>query len=84
MSDFHKHFLQHIFQRFFDDDGVESGNMDGKHFDIEAFGEKIERAKSANIDAMNFLERCHEHDGKSVEDCLKAFDDVVAKLPPTK
>ena len=84
MSDFHKNFLQHIFQRFFDADGVESGNMDGKHFDIEAFGEKIELANSANINAMDFLQRCHDHDGKSVKDCLTAFDELVAKIPPKK
>ncbi len=83
MSDFHKNFLQHIFQRFFDD-GVGTGDVAGSHFDIEAFGEKMALAKSANIDAMDFLEKCHDRDGKSVKECLAAFDQVVANLPPKK
>ena len=81
MSDFHKNFLEHIFERFFDD-GVETGDIAGAHFDIEAFGEKMALAKSANIDALNFLQRCHDNEGKSVKECLADFDQVVANLPP--
>jgi hypothetical protein len=79
MSDFHKHFLQHIFDEL---EGVESDKVGGSHFDINAFGEKIALAKSANVDAMAFLERCHDHDGMSVKDSLAAFDAEIAKIPP--
>jgi hypothetical protein len=83
MSDFHEHFLRHIFQHIFDElEGVDDGTVGGSHFDIAAFGEKIALAKSANIDAMAFLERCHDHDHKSVKDCLAAFDAEIAKIPP--
>lgn len=83
MSEFHKNFVQHIFQRFFDDD-VEDGEIAGSHFDIEAFGEKMALAKSANIDALDYLQKCHDKEGKSVKDCLADFDQVVANLPAKK
>ncbi|MGA2904581.1 MAG: hypothetical protein ABSD98_12160 [Candidatus Korobacteraceae bacterium] len=83
MSDFHKHFLQHIFEHAFDKlEGVESDEVGGSHFDLNAFGEKMELAKSANIDAMAFLERCHDHDHMSVKQALAAFDAEIAKIPP--
>jgi hypothetical protein len=78
MSDFHKHFLQHIFDEL---EGVESDEVGGSHFDIAAFGEKIALAKSANIDPMAFLERCHEK-GMSIKDSLAAFDAEISKIPP--
>lgn len=78
MSDFHKHFLQHIFDEL---EGVESDQVAGSHFDINAFGQKIALAKSANVDAMAFLEKCHES-GMSVKDSLTAFDAELAKIPP--
>ena len=81
MSDFHKHFLQHIFDEL---EGVESDEVGGSHFDIASFGEKMALAKSANIDAMAFLERCHDHDHMSVKESLAAFDAAIAKIPPPK
>lgn len=78
MTDFHKHFLQHIFDKL---EGVESDEVGGTHFDIAAFGEKIALARSANIDAMAFLERCHDG-GMSVKDSLAAFDAEIAKVSP--
>jgi len=85
MSDFHKHFIQHMFQHIFEKaEGVESDQVAGSHFDIAAFGDKIALAKSANIDAMAFLQRCHDRDGKSVKECLAAFDAELAKIPPKK
>ena len=83
MSDFHKHFLQHIFQHAFEDlEGLPGDEVGGHHFDINAFGEKMALAKSANIDTMAFLEHCHDKEGKSIKDCLAAFDEEVAKIPP--
>jgi hypothetical protein len=79
MSDFHEHFLQHIFDEL---EGVDDDKVGGSHFDISAFGQKIALAKSANIDAMAFLQRCHDHDGMSVKESLAAFDAALAKIPP--
>ena len=78
MSEFHKHFLQHLFDRL---EGVESDEVGGTYFDMNAFGQKIALAKSANIDPMAFLERCHEG-GMSVKQSLAAFDAELAKISP--
>ena len=78
MTDFHKHFLQHIFDEL---EGVDSDKVGGTYFDMNSFGEKIVLARSANIDPMAFLERCHEH-GMSVKQSLAAFDAEIAKIPP--
>ena len=78
MSDFHKHFLQHIFDEL---EGVDDDIVAGSRFDIAAFGQKIALAKSANIDPMRFLERCN-HNGMSVKESLAAFDAELAKIPP--
>ncbi|MGA2370962.1 MAG: hypothetical protein ACLPPV_06010 [Candidatus Korobacteraceae bacterium] len=78
MSDFHKHFLQHLFDEW---EGVDDDKIAGSHFDIEAFGEKVALAKSANIDSMAFLEKCHEQ-GMSVKNSLAAFEAELAKIPP--
>ncbi len=67
------HFLFNIFEKW------EEEAPDP--FDIEAFGEKVELAKSANIDAMNFFYRCHNK-GLSIKDSLAAFDAEIAKIPP--
>ena len=37
-------------------------------------------AKSANIDAMDFFDKCHKK-GLSMKDSLAAFDEAIAKLP---
>lgn len=42
MSNFHKHFLQYIFDEL---GGVESDEVGGSHFDMSSFGEKIALAK---------------------------------------
>ena len=78
MTDFHKHFLQHMFDRL---EGVDSDEVGGTHFDMNAFGEKIALAKSANIDALAFLERCHDN-GMSVKESLAAFDAEIARVSP--
>jgi hypothetical protein len=69
------HFLFNIFEKLEEKDDV------ADPFDIEAFGEKVELAKSANIDVMNFFERCHKN-GLSMKDSLAAFDAEIAKIPP--
>jgi hypothetical protein len=38
-------------------------------------------AKSANIDAMDFFDKCHKK-GLSMKDSLAAFDAEIAKIPP--
>jgi hypothetical protein len=79
MSDFHKNFLQHLFDEW---EGVEGDEVGGSHFDIAAFGDKIALAKSANIDTMAFLEQCHDKKGMSIKDALAAYDAEIAKIPP--
>jgi len=69
------HFLFNIFEKLEEKDDV------ADPFEIEAFGDKVELAKSANIDAMNFFERCHKN-GLSMKDSLAAFDAEIAKIPP--
>jgi len=74
MADFYKHFLGSIFEK------LEQRSM-GTPFDIDALGEKIRLAKSANIDAMAFFQKCHE-DGLTIEEAFAAFDAEIAKIPP--
>ncbi len=74
MSDWYK-YLFNIFE------GEEEREDRPDPFDIEAFGEKVELAKSANIDAMDFFDKCHKK-GLSMKDSLAAFDAEIAKLPP--
>ena len=50
-------------------------------FDIMALGEKVRLAKSANIDAMAFLEKCHDR-GLTIPESLAALDAEVAKTAP--
>ena len=69
------HFLFNIFEKLEEKDDV------ADPFDIAAFGEKIALAKSANIDAMDFFDRCHKN-GLSMKDSLAAFDAEIAKIPP--
>ena len=69
------YFLFNIF------DKLEAKDDVANPFDIEAFGEKVELAKSANIDAMDFFERCHKK-GLSMKDSLAVFDAEIAKIPP--
>ena len=73
MTDFYK-YLFNIFE------GVEEREDRPDPFDIEAFGEKVELAKSANIDVTEFFDRCHQN-GLSMKDSLAAFDEAIAKLP---
>lgn len=74
MSDFHKYFLSNIFE------GLEEKHEKDGPFDIMALGEKVRSAKSANIDALPFLERCHE-DGLTIEQSFAALDAEIAKAP---
>jgi hypothetical protein len=67
------HFLFNIFEKWEEDPP--------DPFDIEAFGEKVELAKSAHIDALNFFYQCHNK-GLSIKDSLAAFDAEIAKIPP--
>ncbi len=77
MSDFHKYFLSNIFEGLEEKDDAKA---DGP-FDIMALGEKVRAAKSADIDALPFLERCHE-DGLTIEQSFAALDAAIAKVPP--
>jgi hypothetical protein len=75
MSDFHKYFLTNIFE------GLEEREDAKKDpFDIMALGEKVRLAKSANIDAMAFLEKCHDS-GLTIPQSLAALDKEIAKTP---
>ena len=69
------HFLFNIFEKLEEKDDAPDP------FDIEAFGEKVELAKSAHIDALNFFYQCHNK-GLSIKDALAAFDAEIAKIPP--
>lgn len=76
MSDFHKYFLTNIFE------GLEEKEDAKKdRFDVMALGEKVRLAKSANIDAMAFLEKCHDR-GLTIAESLAALDTEVAKTSP--
>jgi len=75
MSNPHRDFF--LFNIF---EGLEEKEDIPDTFDIEAFGEKVELAKSANIDAVDFFERCHKK-GLSMKDSLAAFDAEIAKIP---
>jgi hypothetical protein len=76
MSEFHKYFLTNIFE------GLEEREDAKKDpFDIMALGEKVRMAKSANIDAMAFLEKCHDR-GLTIPESLAALDKEIAKTPP--
>lgn len=73
MLDFNKYFLTNIF------DGLEGKSDATPGFpDIEVLGEKVRLAKSANINALAFLEKCH-HAGLTTEESLTALDDEIAK-----
>ncbi|MFZ0314848.1 MAG: hypothetical protein WAL85_19250 [Candidatus Korobacteraceae bacterium] len=74
MTDWYK-YLFNIFE------GVEEKEDQPDPFDIEAFGDKVELAKSANIDAMAFFEKRFK-DGLSMKEALAAFDAELAKIPP--
>jgi len=76
MTDFHKYFLTNIFEGL-----EEKSDAKGGSFDILALGEKVRSAKSANIDAMAFLERCHET-GLTIPQSLAALDAEIAKTAP--
>lgn len=76
MSNVHRDFF--LFNIF---EGLEERDDIPDSFDIEAFGEKVELAKSANIDPVAFFEGCHKK-GLSMKDSLAAFDEEVAKIPP--
>jgi hypothetical protein len=72
MSDFHKHFLNHIFDAFED----ESNSLD-----IMALGETVRSAKSAGIDTMAYLEQRHD-DGLTVSESVAALNAEIAKNSP--
>jgi len=76
MSNPHRDFF--LFSIF---EGLEEKEDIPDTFDIEAFGEKVELAKSANIDPAAFFEGCHKK-GLSMKDSLIAFDEEIAKIPP--
>ncbi|MGA2687568.1 MAG: hypothetical protein ABSE85_05805 [Candidatus Korobacteraceae bacterium] len=76
MSNPHRDFF--LFNIF---EGLEEREDIPDPFDIEAFGEKVELAKSANIDPEAFFEGCHKK-GLSMKDSLAAFDEEIAKIPP--
>jgi hypothetical protein len=71
----HDFFLFNIFE------GLEEREDRPDPFDIEAFGEKVELAKSANIDPVAFFEGCKKK-GLSMQKSLAAFDEEIAKIPP--
>jgi hypothetical protein len=76
MSEFHKYFLTNIFE------GLEEKEDAKKdRFDVMALGEKVRLAKSANIDSMTFLEKCHDR-GLTIQESLAALDAEIAKTPP--
>lgn len=76
MTDFHKYFLTNIFE------GLEERSDATPGFpDIMTIGEKVKLAKSANIDALAFLEKCAES-GLTAEQSFAALDAEIAKAPP--
>jgi hypothetical protein len=76
MTDFHKYFLTNIFE------GLEEKSDATPGFpNIMALGDKIKSAKSANIDAMAFLEKCF-NSGLTPEQSFAALDAEIAKGTP--
>jgi hypothetical protein len=76
MSDFHKYFLTNIFE------GLEEKSDPTPGFpDIMTIGEKVNQAKSVNINALAFLEKCY-HSGLTVEQGFAALDAEIAKAKP--
>lgn len=76
MTEFHKYFLTNIFEGLEEKDDAKKDA-----FDIMALGEKVRLAKSANIDTMAFLERCHDA-GLTIPESLAALDKEIAKITP--
>ena len=73
MSEFHKYFLTNIFE------GLEERSDATPEFpDIMTIGEKVRAAKSVNIDAMAFLEKCY-HAGMTMPESFAALDAAIAK-----
>jgi hypothetical protein len=76
MSDFHKYFLTNIFE------GLEEKSDATPEFpDIMTIGEKVNLAKSANINALAFLEKCF-NSGLTTEQSFAALDAEIAKAKP--
>jgi hypothetical protein len=74
MTDFHKYFLTNIFEGWEEKDDAKKDS-----FDVMALGEKVRLAKSANIDAMRFLEKSHKA-GLTIPESLAALDAEIAKV----
>lgn len=76
MTDFHKYFLTNIFEGL-----EEKQDAEKDPFDIMALGEKVRLAKAANINAMTFLEKCHDR-GLTIPESLAALDAEIASPTP--
>jgi len=77
MTDFHKYFLTNIFEGLEEKHDAEDAK---DSVDIMSLGEKVKLAKSANIDALAFFERCFQG-GLSMKDAMAALDAEIAKAP---
>src|SRR4051794_34604214 len=71
MTEFHKYFLTNIFEGLEEKEDREEATE--APVDIMALGQQVRAAKTAGIDAIAFLEHCHDQ-GLTIPQSLAALD----------